>query len=832
MHETRENPLLRRDKNLRQQMGLVSKKLPTTSPQQKAAVSQPSPTPRSKAKKKAKSAAPASEAPADALAPASSLDARDDVIQVFTEICRETTPSSMINRAISSVKTLLNVEAASCFLHDKSSGLLLAHHGGEGGAHIAIPSGTGMVGSCFASAQSEIIADAQNDPRFNSSVDVATGFVTRNLLCVPVVALHKRSDADESETVLAVLQAINRSDDEVFSASDVALIELLASLLSGALERAVLSEEAEREKRKSEALLGAAMALHSAEAPTTRAVRVMRAVLVGLQCERASMLLVDDVHNELLLVCTDSDAAGLRMPISSGVAGAVVTSGLAVRITDAYNDERFDSRADKETGYVTRDLLAVPVLKHNKHTVGCVIEAINQSTGGFQVAHEELLTAIALQIGDGLLPDLIQHMVEERASDTGMENEELRIIRQVLAAEYEDHKKPSSKGEGDEVVPVISVTSEVSALSIEEAGAPAAAATAPIGHELGRRLDDLTRASTVAPLDESVLFELPRGMKIDQLLEWDLDFLSFTGTELMQIAASIFRHSGTLETFRVRTDTLANFLAEVCGRYRPNPYHNFNHGVHVMQGAYIHACMGTGDQAEPLSQLELFALLTAAIGHDVEHPGVTNAFLTKTAAPLAIQYNDISVLESHHSATTFHILRKPGCGLMNNLDEQQRHKMRELMIAMVLATDMAHHNTMVAELSQHAAGHVAMPPVAVLRTFCHVADLGNVVLREDLAEQWAVAVGAEAVSQTVEEQRLGIALPNAKLDDYTREELAARQLVFIDDWVRPLYHVAALLFPGAKSRLPQIERNRDHCKTILSATPAGAGRERFSITAK
>ena len=47
------------------------------------------------------------------------------------------------------------------------------------------------------------------------------------------------------------------------------------------------------------------------------------------------------------------------------------------------------------------------------------------------------------------------------------------------------------------------------------------------------------------------------------------------------------------------------------------------------------------------------------------------------------------------------------------------------------------------------------------------------------------------------------------------EELAARQLVFIDDWVRPLYKVSAILFPGAKSRLPEIERNREQCKKLI-----------------
>ena len=63
------------------------------------------------------------------------------------------------------------------------------------------------------------------------------------------------------------------------------------------------------------------------ESAMARAVRVMSAVRAGLSCERASMLLVDRVNSELLLVCTDADAAGMRMPIDTGVAGVVVASG-------------------------------------------------------------------------------------------------------------------------------------------------------------------------------------------------------------------------------------------------------------------------------------------------------------------------------------------------------------------------------------------------------------------------------------------------------------------------------------------------------------------------
>ena len=96
----------------------------------------------------------------------------------------------------------------------------------------------------------------------------------------------------------------------------------------------------------------------------------MKAVQVTLDCERSSLFLVDMVRDELLLVCTDTDATGIRMPIAAGVAGAVVRCGTTVRIDDPYEDARFDKTADQKTGFRTRNILAAPIRSGKKSSEG------------------------------------------------------------------------------------------------------------------------------------------------------------------------------------------------------------------------------------------------------------------------------------------------------------------------------------------------------------------------------------------------------------------------------------------------------------------------------
>ena len=142
-------------------------------------------------------------------------------------------------------------------------------------------------------------------------------------------------------------------------------------------------------------------------------------------------------------------------------------------------------------------------------------------------------------------------------------------------------------------------------------------------------------------------------------------------------------------------------------------YHNFRHVVDVMQ-AVFHFLLRLGTlppypsldppSSVPLSSprslvgtllkpFDALTLLISAIGHDVGHPGVNNAFLVALKAPLAQLYNDKSVLESFHCAAYSQILRRYWKSVFEDT------AMRGLMISSILATDMGLHFKYMEDLS-------------------------------------------------------------------------------------------------------------------------------------
>ena len=83
----------------------------------------------------------------------------------------------------------------------------------------------------------------------------------------------------------------------------------------------------------------------------------------------------------------------------------------------------------------------------------------------------------------------------------------------------------------------------------------------------------------------------------------------------------------------------------------------------------------------------------AQVVHDFRHPGVSNSFLTRTCDPLALRYNDESVLENFHVAEAFALMIRGGAGgrfdVLGGLAPEQRLAARFVMIKLVLATDLA-----------------------------------------------------------------------------------------------------------------------------------------------
>ena len=113
-----------------------------------------------------------------------------------------------------------------------------------------------------------------------------------------------------------------------------------------------------------------------------------------LDCDRASIFLLDRERNELWSkVALGSDEV-LRFDARHGVVGNAVTTGQIINVRDAYSDPRFYGAIDGQTGYHTRNLLALPLRNQAGEIIGA-FEVLNKQAGVFNSRDEQSLEALA-----------------------------------------------------------------------------------------------------------------------------------------------------------------------------------------------------------------------------------------------------------------------------------------------------------------------------------------------------------------------------------------------------------------------------------------------------
>ncbi|KAG3031677.1 hypothetical protein PC120_g2974 [Phytophthora cactorum] len=262
-------------------------------------------------------------------------------------------------------------------------------------------------------------------------------------------------------------------------------------------------------------------------------------------------------------------------------------------------------------------------------------------------------------------------------------------------------------------------------------------------------------------------------------------------------------------TLPLRVESVADFAQEIENRYQPkNPYHNALHAASVVWDVNFFL---RKLEASRLAPVQLFSALVAAAVHDVNHPGVNNAFLVATTAPLAIKYSDDSVLERMHLAEAFQTCTKDGCDIFEAFPPDLRRQSRLQIISMVLATDLSGHLTHVNRLkSKLYAVHPTselndpsstpgpmLPDELVLQTLIMMADVGHAMKSFPLHLAWSERVAEEFYRQGDTERQFGLTI--SPLCDHAAgvERFEKNQIGFLDFVVLPLYNAARDVLPLA-----------------------------------
>ena len=281
-----------------------------------------------------------------------------------------------------------------------------------------IKTDVGIVGATMAQSQPLVIEDLGNDPRWQKVSGSSEGF--RNMISTP---LHLRGKP------IGVVQVFN------YSQTPLQIVQMLGTRMASEIEKAILLEASQQRNMRLEALIDTIGIIGSNLDRDQVLQLIVRYARDLLHAEHASLFLVDEEAGDIVLHISTNGSTGpaLRVPRGKGIIGHTIESGDVIFVSNAHEDGRHYTDAERHTGIITSSIIAVPLITrtvqlgqglgsaHTKIIGG--IEAINRVNGLFTKEDAELLqtltsqAATVLQIaklyGDAneLFLDTIQAMV-------------------------------------------------------------------------------------------------------------------------------------------------------------------------------------------------------------------------------------------------------------------------------------------------------------------------------------------------------------------------------------------------------------------------------------
>ena len=147
-----------------------------------------------------------------------------------------------------------------------------------------------------------------------------------------------------------------------------------------------------------------------------------------LDCERASIFLFTPTREELVSRVALGSEQTIRVRAGVGIAGAVASTGEVIVVNDAYGDSRFFQGVDNNSGYRTRNMLALPLIAADGESIGA-FEVLNKRVGAY--TPEDLQIGLSLAANAALAIQNAQMIGELRRHRAALETENRNLLREL-----------------------------------------------------------------------------------------------------------------------------------------------------------------------------------------------------------------------------------------------------------------------------------------------------------------------------------------------------------------------------------------------------------------
>ncbi|XP_029568162.1 high affinity cGMP-specific 3',5'-cyclic phosphodiesterase 9A isoform X5 [Salmo trutta] len=301
---------------------------------------------------------------------------------------------------------------------------------------------------------------------------------------------------------------------------------------------------------------------------------------------------------------------------------------------------------------------------------------------------------------------------------------------------------------------------------------------------------------------------------VEALRHPTFDVWQWEPNEMLSCLEHMYNDLDLVKGFNMNPITLKRWLLCIHDNYQVNPFHNFRHCFCVTQMMYSMICLCS--LQEIFTQVDILILMTAAVCHDLQHPGYNNTYQINARTELAVRYNDISPLENHHCAVAFQIFSQPDCNIFSTFDPEAFKQIRQGINTLILATDMARHGEILDSFKHKVDSfdfsdeeHVTCLKMVLIKC----CDISNEVRPMEVAEPWVDCLLEEYFMQSDREK--AESLPVAPFMDREKVTKPTAQIGFIKFVLIPMFETVMKLFPQIEEVMIQpLRESRDRYEEL------------------
>ncbi|XP_032070113.1 rod cGMP-specific 3',5'-cyclic phosphodiesterase subunit beta [Thamnophis elegans] len=687
---------------------------------------------------------------------------------------------------------------------------------------IVFPLDTGVLGHVAQTKKTINIQNALECQQFSTFVDELTGSTTKNILATPIM---------NGKDVVAVIMAVNKIGGPFFTSADENVFLKYLNFASLNLKIYHLSYLHNCETRKGQVLLWSANKVFEELTDIERQFhKSFYTVRAYLNCDRYSVGLLDmSKQKEFfdlwpVLMGEVPAYSGPRTPdgreiafykvidyilhgkeeikvipnpkedhwaLSSGLPTYVAETGFICNIMNIAADEMFTFQKGPvdESGWIIKNVLSMPIVNKKEEIVG-VATFYNRKDGKpFDEQDETLMESLTQFLGWSVLnTDTYDKMNK-------LEN------RKDIAQDMVLYHVRCDQEELQQLLPT--------------------------RERLGKEVNEC---------EEDELIELVKEMLPDpeecEIYAFHFSDFEWTELDLVKCGIQMYYELGVVKKFQIPQEVLVRFVFSVSKGYRKITYHNWRHGFNVAQTMFT--LLMTGKLKQYYTDLEAFAMVTAALCHDIDHRGTNNLYQMKSQNPLA-KLHGSSILERHHLEFGKFLLSEESLNIYQNLNRRQYEHVNHLMDIAIIATDLALYfkkRTMFQKIVEESKTYNDQKKwvkylslettkkeiiMAMMMTAC---DLSAIAKPWEIQSKVALLVAAEFWEQGDLEISVLQQQPIPMMDRRKAAELPKLQVGFIDFVCTFVYKEFSEFHPEILPMYERLLNNRKEWKALADVSEA------------